>query len=168
MSTQPNPEENAAEETPRKSRKGLFLVLALVAFLVVAGGGAGAFFMMRSTDGEGEGETAGEQQVQQKEYLVSLESFVVNLADPGGNRYLKATLRAVTLNQELEERIVNDDILRSRIRNKVLTILSSKTYDSIGTPVGKEALRREIVREVNKLLGDESVKDILFVEFIVQ
>ncbi len=168
MSTQPNPEENAAEQAPRKSRKGLFLVLALVAFLVVAGGGAGAFFMMRSADGQ-EGENAAdEQQAPQQEFLVSLESFVVNLADPGGNRYLKATLRAVTLNQELEERIVNDDILRSRIRNKVLTILSSKTYDSIGTPVGKEALRREIVREINKLLGDESVKDILFVEFIVQ
>ncbi|GAB4368014.1 MAG: flagellar basal body-associated FliL family protein [Acidobacteriota bacterium] len=166
MSTQPNPEQAAPAEEPKKSRKGLFLVLAAVAFLVVGGGGAGAFFLMRSSEASTESDEATTAQAEER--LVSLETFVVNLADPGGNRYLKATIRAVTRNPGLEERIVNDDILRSRIRNKVLTILSSKTYDSIGTPVGKEALRRELIREVNKLLGNEDVEDILFVEFIVQ
>jgi flagellar FliL protein len=93
---------------------------------------------------------------------------VVNLADAGGDRYLKATLRAVSRDDTLPTQIARDRVLHSRIRDKIITVLTAKRYDDVSSPIGKETLRRELAHEVNKVLAREAVEEILFVEFVVQ
>ena len=83
--------ENGTTEQaePKKSKKLLWILLAVV---VAAGGGGGAtvFFMM---GGKSEAAEAVEAAPAQPPGLVAMDTFLVNLSDPGGDRYMKLTLR---------------------------------------------------------------------------
>jgi len=62
----------------------------------------------------------------------------------------------------------HDVLLVSRIRDRVISVLTSKTYEDIGHNEGKEALREELAREINQMLPNDAVREILLVDFIVQ
>jgi flagellar basal body-associated protein FliL len=47
-------------------------------------------------------------------------------------------------------------------------VLSSKRFQDVNNPLGKESLRRELKRELEKIFPEETIQEILFVEFIVQ
>ena len=97
--------------------------------------------------------------------VIPLESFIANLADPGGNRFLRATM-------ELE--LVNDDLTKEmekrlpQIRDCILMILPTRTYQDIQTVEGKIALRTEIIAKLNALLKKEAITNIYFTEFVTQ
>ena len=58
------------------------------------------------------------------------------------------------------------------IRNNVVFILSSKRYEDLITPEGKEELRKQVLTEVRKILkketGNGDVEDIYFTSFVMQ
>ncbi len=103
-----------------------------------------------------------------REVLVSLDTFLVNLADPRGDRFLKATIRAVLDDSELADELQGDDLLRTRVRDRVLSALAAKTFDEISTPGGREALREQLRGEINRALPDDAVTEVLFVDFVAQ
>ncbi len=70
-----------------------------------------------------------------------------------------------TLEDEFTAHIGNGAQL---MEDAVTTIVTAKTPDEISTPAGKEALKAEIQAAVQKLLPDEHVKRVLFVDFITQ
>ena len=161
-----NTEQDDVAPEEEKSGKGkLIVIVAVVAFLVIGGAGGAWFFL-----GQGEDPAAAEAggPEEPSEFMVSLDTFVVNLADPGGRRYLKVTVRAITDDESLDSTLQQDDILRSKIRDRVITVLASKSLDNVATPVGKEGLRRQLLREVNGVLPEPAVSELLFVEFVVQ
>ncbi len=161
--------DQATEEQPKKSRKMLFII-AVVVVLLAAGGGVAAVFLLGGGKeaAAAEADAGKEKQQQEKLILVPLDTFIVNLADPKGDRFMKATIRLTTDDPELEQKIQSDPVLKARIRDRVLSILSSKTFQDVNNPVGKESLRRELQRELNQVLPEDSIKEVLFVEFIVQ
>ncbi|HHN75167.1 MAG TPA: hypothetical protein ENK10_08075 [Acidobacteria bacterium] len=158
------------EQGEKKSKMGLIIIIAVAALVVLGGGGAAMMFMM------GGGETPAQEAEKSTEaaaseeqyYLVTLDTFVVNLADPKGDRFMKATLRVVVNDPSLGERIRTDDLFRARLRDKTLSILSSKQFKDVNSPVGKESLRRELTREYSQIFPPGSVKEVLFVELIIQ
>ena len=97
--------------------------------------------------------------------VIPLESFIANLADPGGNRFLR-----VTMELELE----NDDLTKElekrlpQIRDCILMILPSRRYQDIQTVEGKIALRTEIIAKLNALFKKEAISNIYFTEFVTQ
>ena len=97
--------------------------------------------------------------------ILPLETFIANLADEGGSRYLKATFQiefvGVAVPPEVTPRL-------PKIRDLLLTLLSSKTFDDVRTPEGKQQLREEIIARVNQVLERDAVKAVYFTEFIVQ
>jgi flagellar protein FliL len=105
--------------------------------------------------------------------VVSMDTFIVNLADPGGNRYLRVTMdlelagkpgdksAAKTAGDELAKRM-------PQIRDAILMILSTKRYADISTPEGKTALREEILNAVNGILAFSQITRIYFKEFVIQ
>ncbi len=98
---------------------------------------------------------------------ISLESFVVNLMDPAGNRYLKLALAVDVpednsdLQGEIEQRI-------PMIRDIVISTLSAKTYEEISTSQGKVFLKQELVRRINSILTSGRLNDVYITEFVVQ
>jgi len=98
--------------------------------------------------------------------LYPMETFIVNLADRGGKRYLR-----VTMQLEMDSEEVKDEIDRRlpHLRNSILMILPSKSYQDVDTAQGKIALRDEIIVNLNTVLNQEAaVTNLFFTEFVVQ
>jgi flagellar FliL protein len=97
--------------------------------------------------------------------LLALEPFIANLADEDVTRYLKATFQVEFRGAAVPPGV---DARLPQIRDLLLTLLTSKTFDDIRTPEGKQQLREEIIARVNSALDRDLVKTVYFTEFIVQ
>ncbi len=169
------PAAGEAEAKPAKGKKMLIIILAVVILLVVAGGGA-AFFLLKKkgADAEGEEEAApaksAKVDLKAPPTFLPLENMVVNLADPGGNRFAQV---GITL--QVDSLATGDAIkaFMPSIRNGILLILSQRTTEELLQVQGKEQLAADIIAEVSRQLGFEGKKQnpiqaVLFSSFIVQ
>lgn len=107
---------------------------------------------------------------------------IVNLADPGGRRYLKisivfefapheATFYTLTGEERAAAVAEYGEAMSAKkpiIDDLLNTLLSSKTFDEIYTVQGKEALRQDIITRVNALLPGARLMYVYFTEFVVQ
>jgi flagellar FliL protein len=91
-----------------------------------------------------------------------LQPFIVSIGDKEGFRYVKITISLDLTNkdtmEEIEKRITS-------IRDGILTILSQKTYEQIGTEQEKDLLKQEVLRRINSLLPENGVDAVYFDEF---
>lgn len=102
-------------------------------------------------------------------YLPIKPAFVVNYGGAGRLRYLKT---------ELSVRLENADAANSirhhlpYIRNNLVMLFARQTDESLSSQEGKEALRRDVLAEIRKVIkeedGREGVVDVYFDTFIVQ
>lgn len=94
-----------------------------------------------------------------------LDPFLVNLADPGRPRFLK-----VVLELELDQETVRPelDALQPKVRDSLLTLLSSKASEDLSTVADKERLRNEIIHRLNAFLASGRVAEVYFTQFVVQ
>ncbi len=97
--------------------------------------------------------------------ILALEPFIANLADDGGRRYLKATFQIDFGTPEVPGAMT---ARLPQTRDLLLTLFTSKTFDEIRTPEGKQQLREEIIARVNQVLDRDLAKAVYFTEFIVQ
>jgi len=97
--------------------------------------------------------------------IYALETFIVNLADKGGNRYLRVTMDLELGIPDLETEIVKR---LPQVRDSVLMILPSKRFEDISSVEGKIALRNEILETLNGFLVQGEITNIYFKEFVVQ
>ena len=97
--------------------------------------------------------------------IFSLETFIVNLADKGGNRYLRVTMDLELGNPELESEL-NQRL--PQVRNSILMILPTKRFEDISTVQGKTTLRDEMMETINGYLLKGKITNIYFKEFVVQ
>lgn len=95
--------------------------------------------------------------------VVPLETFVVNLAGSKGRRIAK-----INMELEIEGESVADEIdkRKAQIRDIIIILLSSKTYENVSARDGKEHLRDEIRDTVNAFLTKGRIKMVYFTEFI--
>jgi flagellar protein FliL len=114
--------------------------------------------------------------------MVDTGAKVVNLADPGGRRFVRvsivlefapATPAFLTATAEAKNTIVTafttELAPKLPIVNDVLvTVLSSKTFEQIYNPDGKDLLRKEIIQQLNARLPEYTVVYVYFTEFAVQ
>ncbi len=109
-------------------------------------------------------------------------SKIVNLIDPTGRKYLRlgivlefapTDLAYYTMPAEqktvFEEEFSKEITLKQPIINDaIITLVSSKSFDSVYTAEGKEELRKEILEQINKQIPDQRVIYVYFTEFVVQ
>lgn len=160
-------EKPEGEGGEKKKKKPLLLIILVVVGLLLGGGG---FFAWKMFSKKKDDHAAKEEAPKKVEDLklgtdYALESLIVNLSDTGGKRYLKVTIHFDMDKAELKDEI---DIRKPQIQDMLITLLSSKTYEEIGTVVGKKVIRQEILNIVNSKLKLGQVKDVYFTEFVVQ
>jgi len=97
--------------------------------------------------------------------IFSLDTFIVNLADKGGTRYLRVTMDLELGNSDLEDELYKR---LPQVRDSLLMILPSKRFEDISTVQGKTALRDEMLEALNGYLGQGKITNIYFKEFVVQ
>jgi len=96
--------------------------------------------------------------------LVPMETFLVNLAGTRGNKLVKINMELEVDGPKVEEEI---DKRKPQIRDIIIILLSSKTYDQMSTKEGKETLRDEVRDTVNSFLTKGKIKKVYFTDFIV-
>lgn len=97
--------------------------------------------------------------------MFPLEPFIVNLAEPGGKRFIKITMEMELGGKEMDEEFKNK---LPQFKDHIITVLSSKTMDEVITAEGKFKLKEEIMARINQNLKTGVVKNVFFTEFVVQ
>ncbi|HEN20412.1 MAG TPA: flagellar basal body protein FliL [Desulfobacteraceae bacterium] len=114
---------------------------------------------------EEEAEEAAELVVQKIGPIYPLDTFIVNLADKGGNRYLRLSI-SLELKDEQAKKNVDGRI--PQIRDSILLILPNKAVDDLKSNEGKGALRNEISARLNTMFPAGDISNIYFTEFVMQ
>jgi flagellar basal body-associated protein FliL len=110
-----------------------------------------------SKGGEG---AAAEENV--KEFI--LQDVLVNVAGTRGARYVKASIffdADPAVRKELESQ-------RPKVIDLISQVLSSKSIDQLTADDSRGVLRSELLQVVNSILTDDKVKNIYFLDFIIQ
>lgn len=98
--------------------------------------------------------------------LVSMEPFVINLSGGGGKRLVKLTM---TLDVGDEPTKAEVEKQMPRIRDALILMLTSKSYEDIADVTGKLRLKKELLALVNRNLGGKvRVNAVFFTEFVIQ
>ena len=97
--------------------------------------------------------------------IFPLDTFIVNLADKGGKRYLR-----ITIDLELDSEDLESEVTKRlpQVRDSILTILPTKRFEDISSAEGKTALRDQMLERINGLLARGQITNIYFKEFVVQ
>lgn len=150
--------DDAGKDKPKTKKKLLIIVIAAVVLLV--GLGVGGFFFMKSrqaVDEESEeAPAAAAAKPKTPPAFLPLENMVVNLADPGGDRYAQIGITLELVDKKAEDMV---KAYLPRIRSGILLIVSQKTAEELLKAEGKERLAEEIHAEVSAPLGFERPKD---------
>ena len=131
--------------------------------LLIAGGGGGWWYFY----GRASGSVEAAAPPPPEPGIVSFEPFIVNLADPGGRRFLRVVLQLLVPESEAAE-FEENKLLHSRVRSAILELLTTQTSASVATPEGRAALKTAIGETAGHAVEHLEVSDVLFAEFVVQ
>ncbi len=161
-------------EAGSKKKSSMVKWVILIILLLGLGGGGYFAYLKFFADKPGSAESASEEQAQadkdgaKKNEMVrnvTLPTFLVNLADPLGRRYIKLTLDVEVDGPETEKKL---DASQAKIRDAMILLLSSKSYADLATLESKQLLKMEIVNQLNLILGPNKVKNVYFTEMVIQ
>lgn len=183
------PDTEATPAKPAKAGGGMLPRLAIGLVLLLAAA-AGAWFYLTHIRHAAGASAAAKIHPAAAEKLrpLTLEPFVVNLADPsgsGGGSYLRLVmvLRVVDSSDEAagakkakeakpkEGKPGDDPILAAQtaeLRDTALGVLTSQRPEALLTSQGKDDLKRQLLSAFATRNPDMKVKEILFTEFLVQ
>ena len=145
------PEADTPAKAPGKSKKMLIIIIGVVLVLVLGGGGAFFFISKQRADAAAAEDGAEDAPAKVAHsapktppVYLPLESMVVNLADPGGEKVAQV---GVTL--EVRDAKASDlvKVYLPSIRSGVLMLISQRTAAELLTQEGKEKLAAAISRE---------------------
>jgi flagellar FliL protein len=187
------PEAADAAKPPAKSKKMLIIIVAAVLVLVLGGGGAFFFISKKHAAAEEGGEEAAPPPPKAAAHAapktppvyLPMDSMVVNLADPGGERVAQVGITLEVIDAKASDTV---KAYLPTIRSSVLMLISQRTADELLKAEGKDKLVEDILKAASIPFGggddeDESsgkkkkkkvvhveypVTGVLFSSFIVQ
>ena len=111
-----------------------------------------------------------EDSVSQVKFVLHLEPFVVNLADPEDNHFLRAGIDLGLGSAPSSKGGKEGDgaAPTARIRDCILEVLSTWRSDALLAPEGKEKLKSELLRALRARAPEVQVQEIYFTDFLVQ
>jgi flagellar FliL protein len=151
------------DAAPAPKKKGGALKLIVLLLLVLGAGGGGAWWFLSG----GEAEAATEPPLESRG-LVTFEPFLVNLADQGGNRFLKVTAQLVLTTPLEAAHVQETPVVLMHLRSAILELLTEQIASELVTANGKRKLMDAVKARATEALGPDQVIDVLFSEFVVQ
>ena len=174
MSDAPKAEAPADGAAPPAKPKSKLPLIAGAAVLVLAGAGGGGYWWWshRTPADPKAAEAKAAEKVEphtpEDAGVVSFDPFVANLADEGGTRFLRASLKLVVAGAETAKEVEENAVERAQLQSAILETLTVQTADALVTPEGKKELKKQILEKTGHLLHSAKVTDVLFTEFVVQ
>ena len=146
-------EETAAPTPPKGKKKLIIIILALVVVLAIAAAGVLWYLAkQRSAHLDEDGDEAVAQVAESKTppAFLPMDNMVVNLADPGGDRFAQVGITLELADAKTGELVKS---FMPSIRSNVLLLVSQRSTEELLTREGKEKLAVDIRREVSRPLG---------------
>ena len=154
----------------------LLIALSIGGTLMLSGGNSGDGAEMADEDEEVVADKKSDKKKKKKGkgekepvYFSMVPAFVANFTDKTGVRYLQTSIDIL-----VTDALVIDDIKKHNplIRNNLLLLIGSQTTDVITTREGKQRLRNDILKEIQKIMkektGEPGVEAVYFTSFVVQ
>ena len=175
MSKEEAKTEAAAKSGAGGGGGGLGLIAMVIGVLNLGGTGFVAFKVMKAPPAVaaadaagGEGGEHGKKKEEKEVELpaVALDPFVVNLNEPGSNRYLKASVEVeVTDNPAVEELKVK----KRAVRDDLLRYLSSLKVDDTLGEANKAKMEEQMLARIDKQIGEKKrVHRVFFNDLMIQ
>lgn len=163
-------EEGNGEAGGAGRGRRLLVIGAAVVLALVIGAAAAWWFLGGKADeagqASGNGEVSAESdQTEEPGELYEMEGFVVNLARSSRTRYLKTTIQLELEDKSLVEKV---EKRQPQIRDALIILLSNQSVEGLENMEGKYELKRQVVARLNNLLGENSVRNVYFTEFVIQ
>lgn len=164
---------DAPDAAPEKKGSRL-LVIVLAAAIAAAAAGGGVYFFAGGESADAASEKGADAKHAAPKapavYVKFDPPFVVNFEAKGLMRFLQVSIDIMTRDP------VTADLLKQhdpRLRNDLLMLFGSQTYDKISTREGKEQLRNEALQTVAKVIAGEggdpkNVEQLYFTSFVMQ
>lgn len=147
---------------PKKSKKTLFIILGIV--VLVAGGGV-AYMLMQNSEAEkkaAEAEANRPENILKKQLTdrkqnsppiyIPLDEMIVNLPGRGGEHYLQTKIVLRTADSATEGKVKQ---FMPVIRDKIITVLSSRQMQELATVEGKTMMAREVALVINSIIAPQ-------------
>ena len=143
---------NTPAAAPAKSKKMLVIIIGVVVAVLVLGGGAAAWLVASRSHADEEEDAAPTRKETPKvaPTFLPMENMVVNLADPGGDRFAQI---GITLELDDAKTAEQVKLYLPSIRSGVLLLVSQRTSSELLQREGKEKLAADVLREVSRPLG---------------
>jgi flagellar FliL protein len=150
------------EEEKPKSKKMLFLIVGLL--VVLAGAVGGYFYMQHNAELKRQQETEDKrpENILKKQLMerkdnaapiyIALDEMIVNLPGRGGEHYLQTKMVLRTNDGSTEDKIKK---FMPVIRDKVITVLSSRQMQELATVEGKTMMAREVALVINSIIAPQ-------------
>lgn len=164
-------EADGARAESKGSAKNWIIIGVMI--LVLTGGGyavwdflLGKRFFGRHNPQIGEtGHSAAEAKDETFGIIYKMEPFIVNLLGRDGKRYLKTTIEFEVKNRDVKNEFTQHT---PQLRDAILLLLTSKSFEDISKPEGKLRLKNELIARINQILPGAGVQTLYFTEFVVQ
>ena len=97
--------------------------------------------------------------------MVDIREFIVNIISDDNSHYLRTSMTI-----ELSNQAAYDEINKRmpQIRDAILMLASSKTFEELYDIHGKKQLKAELLIELNEMLTKGEAVAIYFTDFVVQ
>lgn len=176
-------EKNKQSDQPKKKGGSMKIILLLGFLIIIAGAGAGGYFFLSGQNGTEDKQQAPEREEQtmqipdddyelfnidiSSQQVYSVSELVVNLADPGGKRYLIIEVQLIVRSKDILERINSNPIFGARIKDTIIMTGSAKTFDDLSSVQGKMFFREELKIRFAEFIGRNTIVDVLFSKFVL-
>lgn len=161
--------------------KKIIIGAGIAALVLGLGGGVGGFFVAQmlappppaapvAAEALGPDGQPAEVEEEKSEYLVyaSVGKLLATVENKGATRYIQAEVDLGSYNKKVIDDINHD---MPAIRNRLLMLFSSQSFDEMRTVEGRENLRLSTVDAVNEVLGktaENGVAEAFFTAFVIQ
>jgi flagellar FliL protein len=148
---------------PPKSKKKLFIIIG--ALVVLIGGGAGGYMYMQKAEADkkaAEAEANKPENILKKQLTerkqnappiyIPLDEMIVNLPGRGGEHYLQTKIVLRTADSSTEGKVKQ---FMPVIRDKIITVLSSRQMQELATVEGKTMMAREVALVINSIIAPQ-------------
>ncbi|WP_027720610.1 flagellar basal body-associated FliL family protein [Maridesulfovibrio zosterae] len=163
-----------SSEEPKKKGGLVKWIILLVLLGALGGGGFFAYQKFFAAPPEDAAEVAADEAkavdpdaapLPGSGFNVTLPVFVVNLADPLGRRYLKLGIDVEVVSEEASAELSKKEPM---VKDTLILLLSSKTFQDLSSMENKILLKKEIVDRLNQIMGGSKVLQVYFTDMVIQ
>ncbi|GAB6180196.1 flagellar basal body-associated FliL family protein [Desulfotomaculum defluvii] len=149
---------------PKKSFFSIKTLLIIFIIILITGIGLGGYFYLNSTASPKETGPDPEKLI-----TFNMGSLLVNLADPGGNNFMRLTpvleYETNKENKKLAEELTKNKVV---LQDCIIRVIRKKKLTDVQPPESIDKVAEELKTEINKNLQKGKILRVYFSEYLTQ